>query len=51
MTVLLPFAHDWETGLGDEGNAGFATMTGYPPNSFRSAEMNTILILGMAKPL
>jgi len=28
LTVLLPFAHDWETGMGDEGNAGFANMTG-----------------------
>ncbi len=26
LTVLLPFAHDWETGVGDEGNAGFANM-------------------------
>ena len=27
LTVLLPFAHDWEKGLGDEGNAGFSNMT------------------------
>ena len=29
LTVLRPFAHDcWEKRVGDEGNAGFATMTG-----------------------
>ena len=28
LTVLLPFAQDWEKGVGDEGNAGFANMTG-----------------------
>ena len=27
LTVLLPFAHDWEKGVGDEGNAGFTNMT------------------------
>ena len=28
--VLLPFAHDWEKGLGDEGNAEFANLTCSP---------------------
>jgi len=28
LTVLLPLARDWETGVVDEGNAGFANMTG-----------------------
>ena len=43
LTVWLPFAHDWETGVGDEGNARFATMTCSLSISVSTGIINAIL--------
>ena len=30
LTILIPFAHDWEKGVGDEGNTGFCNYDRLP---------------------